>query len=123
MICAWIETSSAVVGSSAMISSGSAQSASASTTRWRIPPENSCGIGIDALFRALDADLGQQRDGARAGRTFVKREMRADGLDDLVADAIERVEAGQRVLEDHADALSPDRPHLLAREIVDALAP
>ncbi len=43
MICAWIETSSAVVGSSAMISRGLAASASAITTRWRMPPENWCG--------------------------------------------------------------------------------
>ena len=43
MTCAWIETSSAVVGSSATISFGSAHSASAITTRWRMPPENSCG--------------------------------------------------------------------------------
>ena len=43
MICAWIDTSSAVVGSSAISRSGSAHSASASTTRWRMPPENSCG--------------------------------------------------------------------------------
>ena len=43
MICACTETSSAVVGSSAMISSGSGASASAITTRWRMPPENWCG--------------------------------------------------------------------------------
>ena len=43
MICAWTETSRAVVGSSAMMSSGSAESASAITTRWRMPPENWCG--------------------------------------------------------------------------------
>ena len=43
MIWAWIETSSAVVGSSATISRGPAQSASAITTRWRMPPENWCG--------------------------------------------------------------------------------
>ena len=43
MICAWIETSSAVVGSSATIRRGSAHSASAITTRWRMPPENWCG--------------------------------------------------------------------------------
>ena len=43
MICAWIDTSSAVVGSSATISLGSAASASAITTRWRMPPENWCG--------------------------------------------------------------------------------
>ncbi len=40
MICAWMETSSAVVGSSAMMSRGLMQSASAMTTRWRMPPEN-----------------------------------------------------------------------------------
>jgi hypothetical protein len=42
-ICAWIETSRAVVGSSAMISSGSCSKAMAMATRWRMPPENSCG--------------------------------------------------------------------------------
>ncbi len=39
--CAWIVTSSAVVGSSAMITSGSLAIAMAIITRWRIPPENS----------------------------------------------------------------------------------
>ena len=42
-ICAWIETSSAVVGSSATMTSGSCSSAMAMATRWRIPPENWCG--------------------------------------------------------------------------------
>ena len=45
-ICSWIDTSSAVVGSSAIIRSGSPASASAITTRWRIPPENSCGYAL-----------------------------------------------------------------------------
>jgi hypothetical protein len=40
MICACTDTSSAVVGSSATISLGSAASARAITTRWRMPPEN-----------------------------------------------------------------------------------
>ena len=39
MICAWIITSSAVVGSSATITSGLQASASAIIARWRIPPE------------------------------------------------------------------------------------
>ena len=43
MIWAWIETSSAVVGSSAITSRGAPASASAMTTRWRMPPENWCG--------------------------------------------------------------------------------
>ena len=40
---AWTVTSSAVVGSSAMSSVGSQLSAMAIITRWRMPPENSCG--------------------------------------------------------------------------------
>ncbi len=42
-ISAWIVTSSAVVGSSAISSRGSHASAIAITTRWRMPPDNSCG--------------------------------------------------------------------------------
>ncbi len=42
-ICAWMVTSSAVVGSSAISRSGSQASAIAIITRWRIPPDISCG--------------------------------------------------------------------------------
>ena len=42
-ICAWMVTSSAVVGSSAMRMSGSLASAIAIITRWRWPPESWCG--------------------------------------------------------------------------------
>ena len=42
-IWAWTVTSSAVVGSSAMMTFGSFAIAIAMTTRCRIPPENSCG--------------------------------------------------------------------------------
>ncbi len=42
-IWAWMVTSSAVVGSSAMIRLGSLAMAIAITTRCRMPPENSCG--------------------------------------------------------------------------------
>ena len=42
-ICAWMVTSSAVVGSSASSSFGSQASAMAIITRWRMPPENWCG--------------------------------------------------------------------------------
>ena len=42
-ICAWVVTSSAVVGSSAISSFGSFVRAIAIITRWRMPPENSCG--------------------------------------------------------------------------------
>ena len=42
-ICAWMVTSSAVVGSSAISSCGSQASAMAIMTRWRMPPESWCG--------------------------------------------------------------------------------
>src|SRR6266508_4114593 len=42
-IWAWIVTSSAVVGSSAMSSLGSHDNAIAIITRWRMPPDSSCG--------------------------------------------------------------------------------
>src|ERR671935_64830 len=42
-ICAWIVTSSAVVGSSAIKSRGLQASAMAIITRWRMPPESWCG--------------------------------------------------------------------------------
>ena len=38
-ICAWMVTSSAVVGSSAIISFGSQLNAMAIITRWRMPPD------------------------------------------------------------------------------------
>ena len=45
-----------------------------------------------------------------------------DGLDDLVADPVERIEAGERILEDHADPLAADAAHLFRRQIVDPQA-
>ena len=42
-ICAWMVTSSAVVGSSAISSRGSQASAIAIIARWRMPPESLCG--------------------------------------------------------------------------------
>ena len=39
-ICAWMVTSSAVVGSSAMMRSGPCNKAMAIATRWRMPPDS-----------------------------------------------------------------------------------
>ena len=48
--------------------------------------------------------------------------MGADGLDDLVADPVERIEARQRILEDHPDPLAPDAADFLRRQMVDPRA-
>ena len=66
-ICAWVVTSSAVVGSSAISDVRVARRAPwRCTTRWRKPPLSSKRIGVDAPLRVRDADLAQQRDRARA---------------------------------------------------------
>ena len=46
MTCASTITSSAVVGSSATTKAGRSTSASAIISRWRMPPENSCGNAL-----------------------------------------------------------------------------
>jgi glycine/D-amino acid oxidase-like deaminating enzyme len=45
-----------------------------------------------------------------------------DRLDQLLAHRVERVERGQRVLEDHADPLAAHPAHVFGWEVVDALA-
>ena len=67
-ICACTVTSSAVVGSSAMSSCGRQTSAIAIITRWRMPPENSCGYWSSRADRVGDADAVEHLDGAGASR-------------------------------------------------------
>jgi hypothetical protein len=57
-----------------------------------------------------------------AGGPIVEVEMGLDGLDQLLAHGEERVEAGQRVLEDGADLAPADPSDLLVGQVVDALA-
>src|SRR5205085_6506860 len=42
--------------------------------------------------------------------------------DDLLADPVERIEAGERILKDHADAFAPDAADLFRRQIVYSAA-
>ena len=62
-IWAWIVTSRAVVGSSAMSSSGSQASAIAIITRWAMPPDISCG---NALSRRSGSGIPTIRRSSRA---------------------------------------------------------
>ena len=100
---ACVVTSSAVVGSSAISSSGFDASAIAIITRCRMPPENSCGYCVEPRPRRLHADLGEQLDGALDGFGLARVGVEADRLDQLVADRLDRVERAERVLEDHRD--------------------
>ena len=99
-ICACIITSSAVVGSSPMISSGLQARASAIITRWRMPPENSCGY-----WRAragADADVPEQLGDALVDALPVDRRARAAGSP--------RRSGRTRASRDRARSSRPGRP-------------
>ncbi len=76
-------------------------------------------IGAQALGRRRYAHLPQQVQRAlpRFGRP--DRQMGPDRLFDLVADREQRIEAGQRVLENRADLAASNLVHCRRRKIVD----
>ena len=109
-ICACTVTSSAVVGSSAISMSGCRPSAMAIITRWRMPPESSCGYCVS---RRAASGICTRSSSARAPRR-VRPGRRApawarDRLGQLPADGQHRVERGHRLLEDHADVAAAHR--------------
>ncbi|MNI66259.1 hypothetical protein D3C73_1218120 [compost metagenome] len=65
--CAWMVTSNAVVGSSAISTRGSLAIAMAIITRCRIPPENSCG---KAFSRSLGLGMPTMRKRSTARASF-----------------------------------------------------
>ena len=102
-ICAWMVTSSAVVGSSAISSAGSLASAIAIITRCRWPPESWCGKASSRCVGVGEAHLRPAASITRAQRGVRRSALvQAHRLGDLPADPVQRVEAGHRLLEDHA---------------------
>jgi hypothetical protein len=77
-------------------------------------------IAADPVAGGGDADLFERRDRPFAGLGGGDVKVFEDRLAQLVADPQQRVERGQRVLKDHADAPAPDPAQRLARQGVDA---
>ncbi len=69
-----------------------------------------------------DPDLLEQRDRSIARGRLVHVEVRPDRLGQLAPDRVERVERGERVLEDRANLLAADAAHLVVGQVVDAPA-
>ena len=117
MICAWIVTSSAVVGSSAIRTSGLHESAIAIIARCRMPPENWCG---KSSTRASGFGMPTWRSSSTA-RFFAPRlsifSCDPDRLGDLVADPVDRVQRRHRVLEDHPELGAAVLLHLGVRHL------
>ena len=110
-ICAWTVTSSAEVGSSAMTSAGRHTSAMAIIARWRSPPDSSNGYA--STLRCGSGNPTASRASIVAARAACAAELpvQAADLPDLVADRVDRRERRHRLLEDHGDRPTTDRPH------------
>ncbi len=108
-ICAWVVTSSAVVGSSAISSSGPQASAIAIITRWRMPPDIDADIRVSRRSGFGDAHPGEQRSTrCCAARPRSMPRCSSQRLGHLLPHPHRRVERGHRLLEDHGDSVAPD---------------
>ena len=103
-ICACTVTSSAVVGSSAISTSGRLASAMAIITRWRWPPESWCGYWRSRASGSGMCTSLEQRQRALAGLGAGDAVVQAEHFGDLAADRVDRVQRAHRLLEDHRDA-------------------
>ena len=104
------ETSSIETGSSAIRSFGSSTSAAAIATRWRWPPESSCGIAVEEERRRRQPGALHRLAHLRLPLLLRPREpVHADRLLDRVADREAGVEGLVRILVDDLD-LAPERP-------------
>ena len=70
-------------------------------------------VGVDSLPRPRDPDLVEQLDRPVARLGLGDLLVRADLLDDLVADLVDGIERGHRILEDHRDLGAAHLPQLL----------
>ena len=121
-IWAWIVTSRAVVGSSAMSSFGSHDRAIAIITRWRMPPDISCGYCLTRRSGDGMPTRPERLDRPVPGLLLADLLVELDLLGDLVADREDRVQARQRLLEDHRDVVAADLAHLVDRHRQDLAA-
>jgi hypothetical protein len=79
-------------------------------------------VVVDAALGPRDADQAQQLDGAVARVLLGLLLVRQDHLGDLGAHLVERVQARERVLEDHRDLLAADLPDLVAVHLEQVVA-
>src|SRR5262249_59704011 len=120
--CAWMVTSSAVVGSSAISSLGRHESAMAIITRWRMPPDR-VGIFAEPALGFGDADQPQHLDSPRIGFAAAHALVQPERLAELPPDREHRIEARHRLLKDHRDVVAANAAHLLVGELEKIDAP
>jgi hypothetical protein len=87
-----------------------------------MPPESWWGVVVGATVRVRDADAVEHGDGLLAGVLLGHVLVDADGLHELLAHRVERVEARQRILEDHRHLLAAQLAHALVAHRDEVLA-
>ena len=115
-ICACTVTSSAVVGSSQIRIDRVVDERHRDHRALAHAARELVRVVACARLRVRDADVVEQLDRARPGALLADVGVRGHGLGDLGADAVHRVEARERVLEDHRDVLAADLPQLVRRQ-------
>ncbi len=122
-ICAWIVTSSAVVGSSAMITSR--------IVRDRHRDHHALAHAARELVRERGRRAARDSGCRRASSSSIARRarrlaptvlMHEDRLGELIADGVDRRQRGERILEHHRDLAAADRGQLAVRA-ADELSP
>ena len=79
-------------------------------------------IFVEPRLGRGDLDQPQHLQGAGARLGGADRTMQADGLDDLLAHGLHRIEAGHRLLEDHRDRIAANGAHLALRQVEEIAA-
>ena len=112
-ICAWIVTSSAVVGSSAISSRGRQASAIAISARWRMPPESWCGYSLSrGPGRGMPTGAAARRPRSRASSPLTPG-CRSSTSVTCCRSVTTGLSERHRVLEDHRDVPAADVAHLV----------
>ena len=75
------------------------------------------GIALERALRRGHAHAPEQADGALMGGPPTELAMGPHALDDLLGDALDGIERGHRVLEDHADRAAAQPPELATTQM------
>ncbi len=121
-ICACTVTSSAVVGSSANSSFGTARERDGDRDALAHAARQLMRVLVETLRRLGDPDRVQQRERGLVGLALVHVQVEDQRLGDLLADLHHRVERRHRVLEDHRHLGAPHRAHVVLRVADDVVA-
>ena len=112
-ICAWIVTSSAVVGSSAISSFGPAGERHRDHRALPLAARELVRERVDAAFAGRECRCARAaRSRGRARASCAQPLVQLEHLGDLVADRVQRIQRRHRLLEDHRDVAAAQRAHL-----------